>query len=369
MSDSPSLSVCCNVDSTLLRNAKILSEKWHLTCRFVPPDAAAKIYPIDSDILLTTQDILPALINLKILDEHTAIIMQINRDMGWAAQLSCVHAFGIDEIIPCGMCASNLFNALINQLEQPSNNSGINAKHALWRYQKLIFANDFPNRVPSLITPAHGVFSECHCTALLARIARQRHSGLLYLKNQHINWSFQFDNGALCTANTNLSEPFFGFNAWQMTQATSNHQKISTENNDLNDEQNKLWLAFLLDEVFSWLDAEFDWIPQNPISPQQQQQTLSASELIDICKQNALHAIPDAVILDGTHSLLSYFLKLRDNNDGCLADDLSLKLKSVIDKLKVGDSFAELLTTLPDDYKVQRVVYLAAMLDELDWKP
>lgn len=368
MTDSPSLSVCCNVDSTLLQTTKILSEKLHLPCRFLPPNDAAQRNTIDSDILITTQDILPSLI--KILDDQTSTIVQVNRDMGWAAQVSCVHAFGIAEIIPSGLCASNLFNALINQLEQPSSNAGPNVKHALWQYQKLIFDNDFPNLSLPLDTHAHGTFSEHHCIALFARIARQRLSGLLYLKNQHINWSFQFNNGALCNANTYLSKPFFGFHAWQhISHLPSHHPKISPKNNDANDDQTKSWLAFLLNETFSWLNAEFDWIPQNPMPSPLCQSTVSPTELIDICKQNALTSIPDAVILDGTHSLLSYFFKLRDNKDGCLADDLSLKVKSVIDKLSVGDSFAELLTTLPDDYKVQRVVYLAAMLDELDWKP
>ena len=370
MTVSPSLSVCCNVDSTLHRAAKILSENLHLNGRFLPPDAAAQLNAFDSDILITTQNILPSLVNLNLLDEQTSIIMQLNREMGWAAQVACVQTFGIHEIIPCGRCASNLFNALINRLEQPSPNTGINAKHALWRYQKLIFANDSPNQPPSLNNPAHGCFSECHAVALFARIARNRLSGLLYLKNQHINWSFQFVNGALCNAKTFLSEPLFGFNAWlQITQNLSNHPEISPNHNDSYDKQTKSWLAFLVAETFSWLNAEFDWMPENSMASTQHPDALSAPELIDICKQNVLNNIPDAVILDGTHSLLSYFFKLRDNENGGFADDLSLKVKSVIDKLKMGDSFAELLATLPDDYKVQRVVYLAAMLDELDWKP
>ena len=45
---------------------------------------------------------------------------------------------------------------------------------------------------------------------------------------------------------------------------------------------------------------------------------------------------------------------------------LPKEARVVLEKLRDGNTLTEMLAMLPQDYPVQRVVYLAAMLDELN---
>ena len=73
------------------------------------------------------------------------------------------------------------------------------------------------------------------------------------------------------------------------------------------------------------------------------------------------------MILEVVVSALPYFLKLRDNARGVFRMQLPKEARVVLEKLRDGNTLTEMLAMLPQDYPVQRVVYLAAMLDELNW--
>lgn len=73
------------------------------------------------------------------------------------------------------------------------------------------------------------------------------------------------------------------------------------------------------------------------------------------------------MIHEVTHSALSYFLKLNDNASGFCRGVLPAKANVVVERLQSGSRLNEMLAMLPSHYPVQRIVYLVAMMDELNW--
>ena len=321
-----------------------------------------------------------------------AWILRLQPQTGWAAAAEYCLSCGFSEILPGGSSLSNIWVALRNTAEASARRPGEciigeNAVHAMRRCQKNITSQILPNRLLPADGPWQGCLSQTHFLALFWNLVSTKASGVLHLRRPGIHWILTMNVGFPFAMDSRDSEEVFGFEAWyeqngqdcpvdidaRLPSARVRPDETQTQKfqiiheNRRSFEIRRMWLAALIGELFTWPEASFDWNPGGQKTLSLDEPVFAEHDVDEIVADAALARIPNAMILEVVVSALPYFLKLRDNARGVFRMQLPKEARVVLEKLRDGNTLTEMLAMLPQDYPVQRVVYLAAMLDELNW--
>ena len=309
-------------------------------------------------------------------------------ELGWAAEYETAIQFEFADILPIPATSSNLFEALYLLSNKPL--KGNSFSHARFRWlrqgtehfmqlhhdaliEKLDELSDnaktdlysIPFANPYLIFTPKGSLIHTHFVAILHTISERHLTGTLHLWRASLHWIFYFSEGDIVHVHTSDNLHFFESG---QKQASSTNDIDSHSKDEITPEtENRLPnnLSFIY-EVFTWPDGNFEWIDNkvqhnlNFISHTKQK--LAESIII----QASLKWIPMTIILEVTHSCLSYFLKLKDNVPKLPEADLSPQVTAVVEKLTKGDNLTETVASFSSDYPVHRVVYLLLILGHID---
>ena len=227
----------------------------------------------------------------------------------------------------------------------------------------------------------YGTFEHTHFSAIFYRLCAQHQTGRLHLRRTGLHWVIFFKDGAPFDIDMRSSRNSLDFPAWYQRKTQNSSPEIST-NLSIQDRELtrreiireipgyekwfKTWLTDMICEIFAWPQAEFQWMPGNipvtePYHPQ-----MSAKDCMQILQTGVLLWLSEASILDVTQSVLPYFLKLNDNKALAEASFSTQGFESIVEKLKMGDTLAEMLTGNHASHIVHSVIYMLIMMGHLD---
>lgn len=289
-------------------------------------------------------------------------------------------------------CAKNSENASVAELSSnESLKTGVLCKscadsfkgdgiwHALQAWQNQVFGMAFSRPLTTVRERFHGTFSQTPWLSLFYRLFAEKSSGTLHLRRRYLHFTLVFRGGFPVCADTRDASDVLGFEAWDACRCDEARieDKLPSMRFKLDKgeglvdsrlfERRRAYICHLIDEIFTWPDARFSFIQGTEKELSSDDPGFSEHDIYAMISHAVFLRIPDAMIHEVTHSALSYFLKLNDNGSGFWGSDFSKKANVVIERLRSGNSLSEMLAMLPDEYPVQRVVYAAAMLNELNW--
>lgn len=316
---------------------------------------------------------------------QTSWILRMSTDMGWAAVAEIGYSSSFVEVIPSQVSAWNIYEAVASCAERGNGGvAGANIRHAMSAWRDQIFGKISVSALSSLSLPEgrdrlRGNVARTPWLSILYRIYREKASGIVHLRRKNARLAITFNAGYPVSVDARALSAVMGFDAWYSRHGSDAHlderlpstryrrQKEGEEIDPKLFERRRAYVTAVIEDVFAWPTAEFEFLPRPERAASSDDAVFSAHDIEEIMQNAALKRIPSAMIHEVTHSALSYFLKLKDNADGFYRVVAPPKANVVVERLRSGSRLNEMLAVLPSSYPVQRIVYLVAMMDELNW--
>lgn len=380
--------ICATRDESLRAIINVLQSYFGFTVHFVLSidSLSSLMSQFKPEIGLCDFDISPAdVLELPNRYRETAWILRMPSEMGWAAVAEIGYSSSFVEVIPSQVSVGNIFEALSCCAErEDSSIVGSTIRHAMAAWQDLVFGKSPACALSSLALPEGkdrlcGSLVRTPWLSILYRIYKDKASGVVHLRRKYTHLAITFNAGYPVSADTRALGAVVGFDAWYSRHGNDAHiderlpsmryrrQKEESEVDPKLFERRRAYVTAVVEDVFAWPTARFEFIPMPERAVQPEDPVFSPHDIEEIMQDAALVRIPSAMIHEVTHSALSYFLKLNDNASGFCRGVLPAKANVVVERLQSGSRLNEMLAMLPSHYPVQRIVYLVAMMDELNW--
>ena len=227
-----------------------------------------------------------------------------------------------------------------------------------------------------------GTFANCHLSAIFYRIMAENKTGRLHLRRPGLHWVIFFKDGAPFDIDMRMSAYSLDFPAW--AQKEENQFSTKDMSTDLTIHDNELtrrdrikripenvskfraWIIAMMNEIFAWPQAEFQWMDGNIPPTELYHPQFSLEECLDILETGVFFWQSKSSIMDITQSVLPYFLKLKDNGSLPEGSVSAQEIESIVEQLKLGDTLTEMLAVNQNSHLVHAVIYLLIMMGHLE---